>query len=56
MYILSDIDECGTNYTCPEASNCSNTNGSYECVCWTGYQKVADGDGFYCSSEWQMYT
>ena len=52
---MTDIDECGTNYTCPEAANCSNTNGSYECVCWTGYQKVTDKNGFYCIGEWLTY-
>ena len=48
----TDIDECGTNnYTCPEAANCSNTNGSYECVCWTGYHEILNPneDRFSCS-------
>ena len=35
-----DIDECSTNeYTCPTNSECSNTDGSYECECRIGYVK-----------------
>lgn len=52
---IADIDECKTNYTCPEASNCNNTYGSYECMCWAGYHQVQDSDGFYCLGMWQMH-
>ena len=36
-YLYTDIDECadGTN-GCNH--NCSNTNGSYVCFCFTGYE------------------
>ena len=36
-YLYTDVDECadGTN-GCNH--NCSNTNGSYVCFCFTGYE------------------
>ena len=41
-----DIDECKTlsEYPCVANSNCSNTNGSYVCVCFKGFFKEADGN------------
>jgi len=40
---ITDVDECQTiNYTCPEAADCVNSNGSYKCVCWPGYHKVGN--------------
>ena len=43
-----DINECvdpGDNPTCHEHANCTDTEGSYECTCNTGFS----GDGFDCS-------
>ena len=44
MYILSvtkllDKDECAVNFTCCSNTICTNTAGSYECACVTGFQK-----------------
>ena len=45
---LSDIDECARDtHTCHKNANCSDTYGSYSCVCKTGYE----GNGFFnCTS------
>lgn len=32
-YTISDIDEC-SNDPCDEPSNCVNTPGSFECICY----------------------
>lgn len=32
-----DVDECISGSSCPVHSNCTNTDGSYKCSCWTGY-------------------
>ncbi|KAK3726165.1 hypothetical protein QZH41_019201, partial [Actinostola sp. cb2023] len=38
-----DIDECKTaRHNCPDYSICHNTNGSYDCECQSGYQRVQD--------------
>ena len=42
---LKDIDECSEGFdTCASNATCTNTEGSYNCSCDTGYQ----GDGFTC--------
>ena len=33
----TDIDECVTNNPCDIIGNCTNTLGSYTCICPTGY-------------------
>ncbi|XP_063713010.1 uncharacterized protein LOC134841143 isoform X2 [Symsagittifera roscoffensis] len=41
-----DIDECLLSYdNCNETARCSNTVGSYECICLPGYLCIGDGDG-----------
>ena len=35
-----DIDECNETHTCRENSSCTNTIGSYDCVCDEGYKKI----------------
>ena len=41
----SDINECDDPDTCHVNANCTDTIGSYECDCKTGFT----GDGFDCS-------
>ena len=45
MIFIADIDECyaGT-HSCNVDAVCSNTKGSYNCICKPGYQ----GDGWHC--------
>ena len=46
-YNCSDIDECERQMDdCSVYSNCSNTEGSFICACYTGYE----GDGVNCTS------
>jgi len=43
---LLDVDECfKTTDNCSENANCTNTQGSFTCVCKTGY----NGNGYTCS-------
>ena len=47
LYFI-DIDECETK--CGENGNCTNTNGSYDCICDDGYKKIdniCEGKVFY---------
>lgn len=36
---ISDIDECTSGNNCTSPATCSNTDGSYACVCPSGYTK-----------------
>ena len=38
---LTDVDECETD-NCDVNAECTNTDGSYNCICYAGYT----GDGF----------
>ena len=53
---MTDVDECvaPNNDTCPETANCSNTDGSYVCLCWNGYYMVQE-NGTYCKGTKQMF-
>ena len=43
-----DIDECSEGVSnCSENSNCTNTIGSYQCSCFSGYQD--EGMGYVCA-------
>ena len=45
---IPDIDECATGVDlCDQNADCSNTEGSYKCICKTGYE----GNGRHCSGE-----
>ncbi|XP_025082470.1 multiple epidermal growth factor-like domains protein 6 isoform X16 [Pomacea canaliculata] len=46
-----DIDECALSQppSCVANSTCSNTNGSYLCVCDTGYLSLPDGNCTACT-------
>ena len=44
--VLLDIDECSDgSHTCDSNALCTNTDGSFNCICDNGYE----GDGFNCS-------
>ena len=39
-YTLPDVDECLEN---PCSQNCTNTDGSFDCSCMSGYELLEDG-------------
>ena len=46
---LTDINECeNATEICDGNATCSDTQGSYECMCNSGYS----GDGLSCTSEY----
>ena len=46
LSLFADINECSTNMSkCDENAKCTNTPGSYNCSCNSGYE----GNGFNCS-------
>ena len=48
--VVTDIDECALNISrCVDDAGCMNVNGSYDCICNSGFS----GNGFSnCSSNW----
>lgn len=38
----SDVNECLNKTICPSNSQCSNSDGTYSCVCSSGYLLVGD--------------
>jgi hypothetical protein len=39
LCLFTDVDECSTNNPCQNGGNCTNTIGSYSCICtsaWSG--------------------
>ena len=38
---MLDIDECMTGFNCTQNHTCINTDGSYGCICKTGYAGTA---------------
>ena len=47
-YSALDIDECAINaHNCDENANCTDTDGSFECTCVSGYM----GNGILCQSK-----
>ena len=44
---FTDIDECATSHECSDHANCNDTDGSYWCECWSGFQ----GDGYNCTGQ-----
>ena len=54
-YFHTDINECeitGGSVLCDENADCSDTDGSFYCLCKTGYS----GDGFNCSGVFIFWT
>ena len=51
--MVVDIDECseGVNQ-CSENSTCTNTIGSYQCFCFSGYRD--EGMGYVCTGKWNI--
>ena len=48
LNVLADVDECAQGRdSCSSLAECTNTVGSYECDCVTGYQ----GDGRSCTGK-----
>ena len=41
--LYTDIDECKHSNTCQANSQCNNTEGSYDCICKTGFKKSKTG-------------
>ena len=45
---LVDVDEClAGSDLCHSDANCTNTKGSYKCMCHHGY----NGDGYNCTGQ-----
>ena len=44
---IIDTNECLQNLPCHPNARCNNTEGSYMCICHTGY----DGDGLTCNGK-----
>ena len=47
---LSDIDECQEQSPCDSNAQCTNTIGSFTCVCNEGYS----GDGRTCTGQFDV--
>lgn len=46
LFFILDIEECATEIdNCNLDANCTNTKGSFNCTCHTGYS----GDGVMCN-------
>jgi len=48
LYVIADIDECSMGtHTCDPNANCTDTDGSYNCMCMNGFE----GNGFNCTGK-----
>ena len=55
IFIFStDIDECSSasGNECDSNTNCTNTEGSYNCMCFNGYS----GNGTTCTGKKNLYS
>ena len=50
--VFSDIDECKGNHSCHVNATCTNTNGSYVCECYPGF----NGNGQSCTGEFNLFA
>ena len=46
VFFAPDIDECASDSSNPCNQICTNTDGSFECSCMSGFQ--LESDGFTC--------
>ena len=50
-HLFLDIDECsGGSFPCGNNATCTDTDGSFECDCVTGFF----GDGFNCTGKYNV--
>ena len=56
FFLLSDIDECDNNELCASNEECINSQGSFECVCQTGYVQNVAGNCSKCYIEIKVCT
>mgnify|MGYP001798054673 CR=1 FL=1 len=48
FFLTPDVNECkDRSHRCDKNANCTNTDGSYTCMCRSGYS----GDGYNCSGK-----
>ena len=50
--VTTDVDECVLQSPCDSNATCTNTPGSYTCVCNEGYT----GDGVTCTGTYYVCT
>ena len=48
QYVTAGVDECAQQSSCDPNATCTNTSGSYTCVCNEGYT----GDGMTCTGKY----
>ena len=52
IFMFIDIDECMIKIdNCDSNANCTDTSGSFNCTCNTGYS----GNGTFCQGEKSLY-
>jgi hypothetical protein len=50
LLIFADVNECADNtHNCHHNASCKNANGSFSCVCNSGYS----GNGVNCTGRWK---
>jgi hypothetical protein len=55
--IFADVDECTEYEPCQNNGTCVNNNGSYTCICTTGWQgKHCDDGKIHCTVSLYFYT
>ena len=52
IYSFSDIDECKSYLSCHVNATCTNTDGSYVCECYPGF----NGNGQNCKGKFNLFA